>query len=160
MDELLLLVCSLVFSQLDYCNALYYLLKNDTLQLMQMVQNSAARLVAKVNKYERISVNALMHSYHWLKVKERIEFKILTLVYKCLNGLAPTDLSSSLVLLRSERSKQLVIPKYKGRYGERSFSVSGPKLWNSLPHRIRTTSNFKEFKKELKTHLFKKSYNL
>ena len=131
-DELLLLVCTLVFSQLDYCNALYYLLKNDTLQLMQMVQNSAARLVAKVNKYERISINALMQNYHWLKVKERIEFKILTLVHKCLHGLAPTDLSSSLVLLRSERSKQLVIPKYKGRYGERAFFVSGPKLWNTL----------------------------
>ena len=40
-------------------------------------------------------------------------------------------------------------------YGDRSFSVAGPKLWNNLPLQIRKSSSIQSFKKELKSHLFK-----
>lgn len=40
-------------------------------------------------------------------------------------------------------------------YGDRSFNVAGPKLWNNLPLQIRKSSSIQSFKKELKSHLFK-----
>jgi len=159
-DELLLLTCSLVFSQMDYCNSLYYRLHSDTLHMMQVVQNSAARLVAKVNRFDGISTETLLKQLHWLKVKERIEYKIITIVFKCLHGLAPVALSSTIEKSKSDRTYKLNVPCFQSRYGERSFSVAGPRLWNDLPLHIRTTSNFVNFKKVLKTHLFKKCYNL
>ena len=128
--------------------------------MMQVVQNSAARLVAKVNRFDGISTETLLKQFHWLKVKERIEYKIITIVFKCLHGLAPVALSSTIEKSKSDRTYKLNVPRFQSRYGERSFSVAGPRLWNDLPLHIRTTSNFVNFKKVLKTHLFKKCYNL
>ena len=159
-DELLLLTVTLVFSQMDYCNSLYYRLHSDTLHMLQVVQNNAARLVAKVNRFDGISTEMLLKQFHWLRVKERIEYKLITIVFKCLHGLAPVDLSSSIVQSKSERTYKLNVPSFNCRYGERSFSVAGPRLWNDLPLCIRSTSNLVNFKKLLKTHLFKKCYNL
>jgi len=95
-----------------------------------------------------------------LKVNQRIEYKIVCIVYKCLNGLAPADLSSALVLCKSSRTLMLNIPPFHSRYGERSFSVSGPRLWNMLPHEIRSSNTLFDFKKKVKTHLFRKCFNL
>ena len=159
-NELQLLATALVLSQLDYCNALYYHLKSDTLKMLQSVQNTAARIVAKVNRFDHVSVTSILQNLHWLKVKERIDYKIICIVHKCINGNAPQDLSSTLVKSQSSRTNLLNIPKYNSSFGERSFSVAGPKLWNSLPHEIRGIADTVLFKKNLKTHLFRKSYNL
>lgn len=159
-DQLVQLSCALVFSQIDYCNALYYLVNSYSLKLLQSVQNSAARLVCGVTKFHHIPSDELLQGLHWLKVIERIEYKIITIVHKCLHGKAPIDLASSLVLSRSDRTFKLNIPHYKSHYGERCFAVSGPKLWNMLPIDIRIITNTDEFKKKLKTYLFKKCYHL
>ena len=40
-------------------------------------------------------------------------------------------------------------------YGDRSFSVSGPTVWNSLPYDLRSTdTSLNTFKNKLKTFLF------
>ena len=157
-DELKLLACALVLSQLDYCNALYYHLKSDTLRMLQSVQNTAARIVTKVNRFDHVSCTPILKDLHWLKVKERIEYKILTVVHKCVNGNAPHDISSTLVKSQCTRNNLLIIPCYLTCFGERSFAVAGPKLWNSLPLELRNVTDIVAFKKNLKTFLFKKCY--
>ena len=159
-NELQLLATALVLSQLDYCNALYYHLKTDTLRMLQSVQNTAARIVAKVNRFDHVSVTSILQNLHWLKVKERIEYKIICIVHKCINGKAPQDLTTTLVKSQSSRSNLLNIPSYNSSFGERSFSVAGPRLWNSLPLEIRSITDSVSFKQNLKTHLFRKYYNL
>ena len=42
---------------------------------------------------------------------------------------------------------------------ESSFSIISPKLWNSLPHSIRSIVSDHTFKVKLKTHLFNIAYN-
>jgi hypothetical protein len=44
--------------------------------------------------------------------------------------------------------------------GGRSVINNIPAIWNVLPQEIRNISSFSNFKKELKTHLFKIAYNL
>ena len=41
------------------------------------------------------------------------------------------------------------------KFGERSFSYSGPQAWNDLPVSLRQAANLPAFKKQLKTFLFK-----
>ena len=54
---------------------------------LQVVQNAAARLLTGVRKYQYISPTLAM--LHWLPIHFRIDFKVLMLTYKALNGLGP-----------------------------------------------------------------------
>ena len=45
-------------------------------------------------------------------------------------------------------------------YGDRAFSIAGPKLWNDLPLEIRKCASVATFKQSLKTFLFKLAYRL
>ena len=44
--------------------------------------------------------------------------------------------------------------KTHNRFGDRSFAVAGPRLWNSLPLSLRTISSYGQFRRYLKNHLF------
>lgn len=61
---------------------------------LQMVQNTAAHLLTGTCKYEHIF--PVLRSLHWLPIQFRIDFKLLLLTFKSLNGLAPPYLSELL----------------------------------------------------------------
>ena len=114
-----------------------------------------------MNRWDR--VEAPLQELHWLPVKYRIDFKILLLVYKSLNDKGPEYLKELLVpyapsrSLRSTSSNNLVEPRTRLKtYGDRAFSVVGPKLWNKLPSSIKAASSVNSFKKALKTHMLKR----
>ena len=105
---------------------------------------------------------------HWLPIKQRIKFKILTLVYKCINNQAPSYLQNLLTVNptsnRSTHSnskfKQLIVPFTKRKtFADRSFSVIGPKYWNELPNELCMLMNLESFRRNLKTYLFRKAYS-
>ena len=103
---------------------------------------------------------------HWLPVEYRIIYKILLLVYKAINGLSPSYISnllsfcSSSYSLRSCSNKLLQVPRSKLKsYGDRRFSIAGPKLWNSIPTSLRNTDSLNSFKKHLKTYLFHQAFS-
>ncbi len=87
----------------------------------------------------REHITPVLKSLHWLPVRFRIDFKVLLLVFKCLNGLGPSYLSDLLLpyqpsrTLRSSGTGLLTIPRVKTKtHGEAAFSHYGPYLWNSL----------------------------
>ena len=45
------------------------------------------------------------------------------------------------------------------KFGERTFSVAGPSVWNSLPADIRHITDISKFKRHLKTYLFNLYFN-
>ena len=142
---------------IDYCNSLLYGLSDYQLAKLQRVQNSAARLVYKESKF--CQINALSKKLHWLPITYRIRFKIALLTYKDISGLAPsyiTDLVSIKTVvnysLRSGNELLLNFPlgKSYSTLGDRSFSMTAPHVWNSLPIFIRrptSVNNFKSLKK-------------
>jgi len=79
---------------LDYCNSLLYGITDTQLQRLQLVQNAAARLVIGTRCSEHITL--VLRSLHWLPDRQRITFKVATIVHKCLNGRAPVYLSNDL----------------------------------------------------------------
>ena len=152
-----------VGGRLDYCNSLLYGVSEDLLRRLQSIQNAAARFITGARKYDHIS--PVLRDLHWLPLRQRIIFKIATLMHQCLNGLAPPYLATDCISissmpgrrqLRSATSGQLYIPRTKTMtFGPRSFKVSGPTVWNDLPARSKDSSLSKNsFRKLLKTFLF------
>jgi len=65
-----------VHSKLDYCNSLSYNLPNTQINRLQQIQYSLSRAVLKAPKSSHI--NPAVKSLHWLKIKQRIDYKILS----------------------------------------------------------------------------------
>ena len=89
-----MLVHAVSSSRLDYCNSLFFNTSKTNMYKLQKVQNAAARLVAR--KRKRDGISSVMKELHWLKVESRVIFKILLLVYKCINGICSENLSQKL----------------------------------------------------------------
>src|SRR6218665_3946986 len=96
-----------------------------------------------------------------------IDYKLALLGYKCLHGAVPDYLKSYCVgvstsragaQLRSEVKGDLTVRKSKPCFGDRAFSIAGPRSWNNIPTSIRSVSTLESFKSRLKTHYFEKSY--
>ena len=162
-----ILVIALVMSHLDYCNVILYGVSDFELKKMQRIQNMCAKLVLQRKKFD--SSRQALFDLHWLPIKSRIEYKILTFVYNCSIGHAPKYLSELLTKqvpntrLRSAKTSEncYVIPFNKRKtFSDRSFGTIGPKLWNPLPLELKQSKNIDVFKRNLKTHFFRKFESL
>ena len=74
---------SLVLTRLDYGSATLAGLPAKQLDRLQSVLNAAARLVFSARKYDNIT--PLLRELHWLRVPERIQFRLAVLIFRCLN---------------------------------------------------------------------------
>ncbi len=117
-----MLIHAFMTSRLDYCNALLGGCSARLINKLQMVQNAAAIILTRTRKYGHIS--PVLSTLNWLPIKHRIDFKILLITYKALNGLAYLlSHYSPPRPLRSQNSGYLTIPRIpKSTAGGRSFS--------------------------------------
>ena len=60
---------------------------------MQSVLNAAARLVFSARKFDHTT--SLLCELHWLKVPERIKFRLCVLTHRCLHDMAPRYLAET-----------------------------------------------------------------
>jgi len=81
------LIVSLVLSRLDYGNTTLYGIPANPCRHLQSVLNAAARSVAGLRRSDHIT--EMLASLHWLRAPEHIQFKLATLTYRSLHGLAP-----------------------------------------------------------------------
>ena len=103
----------------------------------------------------------------WPTFTQRVQYHICVMVFKSLNGQAPEYLSNLLTKcsetnvrsLRSSKQETLKVPFARTTYYEKSFSVTGPKLWNSLPIQIRQSSNLITFKQSVKSFYLSEQLN-
>ena len=111
----------------------------------------------------------LLRELHWLIVPERVTFRLSVLVYRCLHGTAPSYLAESLLrtssvdtrrCLRSADSAMLVVSSTRrSTLGNRAFPVASARAWNSLPSSVRNAPSLTMFRSELKTVLFRTSFD-
>ena len=147
---------TLVQSRLDYSNSLLHGTSASNLKKLQRVQNSLSRVV--LNRRICQSSVSLRVDLHWLSVKQRIDFKLDSVVYKALSTGQPPYLSSLLQpyqptrSLRSSDKHLLAIPKHGTSFGRRSFSIGAPAVWNSIPLEIRSATSLQLFKLKLKNY--------
>ena len=131
---------SLIHTRLDYGNFIFVGSPAHRLRLLQSVLNAAARLVLRLRRYDHIT-DALA-ILHWLRLPERVDFKLAVLAYNSVLGQPPSYLSGLRRVadipgrrhLRSSTSGRLEVPAYRlATVGRRSFPVAATILWNTLP---------------------------
>ena len=157
------LVRALIHTRVDYCNGLLAAGPKYLHEKLQSVLRAAARLVLQLPY--RASVSDIMRQQlHWLEMPDRVRFKLCTLVYRCLHGLAPHYLSdlctparvhahlrSSVTL---ERWLSILRTKTK-TIGPRGFYFASSAAWNALPVHLRNPElSLSSFKTKLKTRFF------
>ena len=126
-ESMEILVHGLVMSHLGYSSGVLGLLPNASLKLYVKVQSMAVKTILGRNKYD--SVREAMMELHLLPIRERITYKIIMWVFKCLHNLAAQYLCTlfrikvnTRNLRSSNRALLLEIPHAKRRtYGDRSF---------------------------------------
>jgi len=114
----------------------------------------------------RFSINK---SLHWLPVRKGITYKLCTMMHSVFYGQAQSYISDIVTPvthlpgrahLRSAKNGDYNIPRVLSGFGQRSFSVSGPDAWNSLPRQLRGIAVASTFKRHLKSELFFQAYGV
>ena len=144
---------SIVASMLDYYNALSGA-PAATFDKLQRAQNNLARVVCQSRG--RTNARPLLHSLHWLLVRQRVTYKLAVLTHKLRTTSTATYLSELVQTrappraLRSSDAPTLVAPRTHTELARRTFSVAAPSTWNSLPADIRLCENILTFERQLK----------
>ena len=135
--------------------------RKKTLNKYQTIQNICAKIVLNKPKYS--SYNEALKTLHWLPIWQWIQYKILTLMFKCMHNMAPGYLQEFITIKQNARENMrsnnkgtiLKIPKVKREtFAAKVFSHSAPIMWNRLPKHIRDLTLLDQFKSKLKTHLY------
>ena len=139
------LIQRLILSRLDYCNGTLAGMSGKNMAKLQRIQNMSCHITHYLHKYDHIL--RPLKDLHWLKVLQRINFELATLMFKCMLGTATSYLvdlvitphncplrSTSLGLLPTIRCTTSMCHK-------RAFSSVGPRLWNSLLRHIHNANS-------------------
>ena len=161
------LISALTLTRLDYGCATLAGLPARQLDRLQSVLNAAARLIHGTRKYDHVT--PILRDLHWLRVPQRIDFRLAVLVYRCLHGTAPRYLARELRLVadaqsegctrRSASTTELKVPwALHKTIGDRAFPIYAARVWNSLPSTVTSHSSLPSFRSALKTELFQRCY--
>src|SRR6218665_859930 len=129
---------------------------------VEHIQHIAGNMTKFGNAPRKACSSAQDPVLHWLPIRQRIEYRVASMVWRCQLGLAPTYLIDlcrpvSGRYLRSSERGLLSVPFARTTIMQsRACSVVAPMVWNSLPPALRllprTLSD--TFYNQLKTVLF------
>jgi len=109
------------------------------------ITNAAARLVFRLRRCDHET--DVLTILHWLRLTERVNFKLALMVYRIQHGMAPAYLNQLVPVshlpgrrrLRSSSTLELFVPSYRlTTTGRRSFSVAAAIVRNTLPVHVQS----------------------
>ena len=132
-----------------------------------MVLNAAASLVVGAGKFKHITP-VLRDVLHWLPVRQRILYKVAVTAFDYVRATGPAYFRdvcvpaaeiSGRAHLHLAKCCDMLVPRSRTQFDQRSFHVAAHVVWNSLPTHLRSISVSREqFRDGLKTHLFTQDY--
>ena len=156
---LLTIINALVFSKLFYCSNVWANISKRNINILQAIQNFAARIVTGTRKYDHIS--PLLKEHNWMPVVTQLYLRTAIMAFKYLTGLVPECLSSWFIMRKemsgrtTRNSRKLNIPLFKSASRQRTCYHRIVNIWNSLRSSLKTINSMPGFKYSLKRELLK-----
>ena len=112
----------------------------------------SSRMIFQLPKHS--SINNYLAQLHWLKIQEHITYKVETIMYKCIDNIAPAYLTEMVISelphtrnLRSTQRGLLYTTKSRTEFvHSSSFKSMGPYIWNTFPANVKDSYNIDVFK--------------
>ena len=124
------------------------------IEKLQKLQNRAAKLAT--NSPFDATALPVIRALKRPTVRELIDFVAQEVVFRSLNGVAPSYMKDMFTRVNNSTARSLRNAKIdlsllvlKSAGGQKCFSYRGAKLWNSLGTEVRTSSNLRAFKTEV-----------
>jgi hypothetical protein len=143
---------SVFISVLSYLIPLWGASEGYLIKALQVMQNKAARCVAKVSWFT--ATRQLLKQCGWMSIKQLVFYHTVLTMRKILKSGRP-------IFLRNKLSSDFPYPTRQATGGhvrqsqdsvaEGSFISRGTKAYNSIPENIKSTTSLPVFKKKLKT---------
>ena len=145
------LVFSKLFSKLFYCSIVWSGTSKDNVHKLQLLQNFAARISTNTTKFDHIL--PILNKLGWLTIEELLNLRDAIMIYKCINGLAPTYLSSKLYkrsdthTYNTRLKEHLSLPLCRTSIAQPNFYFRSLKSWNKLSAATRNLSSLAQFER-------------
>lgn len=150
-----LLVESLALSKLNYCRDVWGPFSRGHVNQIQKLYNFGAKLIFCRKKHDHAS--DLITKLNWLNVDQSSKYFVSCFVYKHVNNMLNSNISSAMNLELGlyTRSKHIkyILPSINTNYGEWSLNYRAPCIWNTIPENVKSINNLFAFKKALKKYL-------
>ena len=124
------------------------------LNRVQRIQNLLARIICNNFDYIHSRGIDLVRSLKLQTIRERRDYFLCVLMFKCIHGLAPHYLSNDVTMhvdihgynTRSAENMDLYIPRCTKEIYKRSFSYKGSSMWKKLPTWVKESTSLNDFK--------------
>ena len=144
----------IVEPQLSYCCSVCGCCSNSKINILQKIQNRAARIVT--NSPYDASAAPLIQNLGWPTISDLTRKETATRVYKSLNSLAPAYMTKLFTKYSDDRERtlrstetDLRLPLLKTANGRKAFSYRGAKIGNSLQREAKLAPSLKTFKEQI-----------
>ena len=155
---------SLIEPHFTYCCIVWDSIGETQINSLQNLQNRVARIITGASYLTRST--DVLDQLGWSNLAEQRQYQKAIMVFKIINGLAPSYLSDMFTRtsslsgygLRSSR-RNFELPKNRTNYFKNNFAFTGAKLWNNLPNSLRGEKSLDRFKSEQKLFSLSASTN-
>ena len=154
-DTLKSVYYGLVQPHFDYCCEVWNSINRGQSERLQKLHNRCARIIMNFKDEPGQSQMAL-DQLGWISLEERRKHIMARLMFKVVNNLAPSRISSIFqnsnhihsYNLRGSNSS-LFLPRPNTEYGRKCFRYSGVKIWNSIPEQVRNSESLNSFNRNI-----------
>lgn len=132
-----------ILPHLTFCDVIMFGMQVGIMAKLKKLLNSCVRFIFSLRKFDHISQfkNLLLGS----DIDKYLEMRTCMYIHKIVSNQIPPYLFEKFQFANSSRTRHIKLPINRSRIYNSSFFVSGAKLYNKLPHTIRSCNSVKKF---------------
>ena len=151
---------SYIQPKIDYAITVWGYTSETNMNKIQRMQNRAARAIFDNYDYVNVRGIDLVAEMKVMNVRQRRDYFMSLLVFKCIHGLAPDYLSNEILMAievsertgRNVNENDVFIPCVNIEMTRNTFSCRGPIVWNGLQDHLKECTDVNDFKNKAKLY--------